>query len=172
MNDRFLPDKAIDALDEAGSRVHITNIEVPQNIINIEKQLSDITTEKKVAIKKQKFEIAAELRDSEKKIQSQLEKQKEALSLTNKLFTTVLNNSFNQSLNINEESYFEDILKELKTEDIREERVTYLLNLLKTNTFKDVNNYNYAVEKLFNLLDEKLLEQKCSNKKIHIKVKK
>jgi len=73
MNDRFLPDKAIDALDEAGSRVHITNIEVPQNITNIEKQLSDITTKKKVAIKKQKFEIAAELRDSEKKIQSQLE---------------------------------------------------------------------------------------------------
>ena len=73
MNDRFLPDKAIDALDEAGSRVHITNIEVPQNITNIEKQLSEITTKKKVAIKKQKFEIAAELRDSEKKIQSQLE---------------------------------------------------------------------------------------------------
>jgi ATP-dependent Clp protease ATP-binding subunit ClpC len=73
MNDRFLPDKAIDALDEAGSRVHITNIEVPQNITNIEKQLSDITTKKKVAIKKQKFEIAAKLRDSEKKIQSQLE---------------------------------------------------------------------------------------------------
>ena len=73
MNDRFLPDKAIDALDEAGSRVHITNIEVPQNITNIEKQLSEITTKKKVAIKKQKFEIAAELRDSEKKIQSQLD---------------------------------------------------------------------------------------------------
>ena len=73
MNDRFLPDKAIDALDEAGSRVHITNIEVPQNITNIEKQLSEITTNKKVAIKKQKFEIAAELRDSEKKIQSQLD---------------------------------------------------------------------------------------------------
>ena len=73
MNDRFLPDKAIDALDEAGSRVHITNIEVPQNITNIEKQLTEITTKKKIAIKKQKFEIAAELRDSEKKIQSQLE---------------------------------------------------------------------------------------------------
>lgn len=73
MNDRFLPDKAIDALDEAGSRVHITNIEVPQNITNIEKQLSEITTNKKVAIKKQKFEIAAELRDREKKIQSQLD---------------------------------------------------------------------------------------------------
>jgi ATP-dependent Clp protease ATP-binding subunit ClpC len=73
MNDRFLPDKAIDALDEAGSRVHITNIEVPKNIIEIEEKLSEITKEKKVAIKKQKFEAAAELRDNEKKLQSQLE---------------------------------------------------------------------------------------------------
>ncbi len=73
MNDRFLPDKAIDALDEAGSRVHITNIEVPKNITEIEENLSEITKEKKVAIKKQKFEIAAELRDNEKKLQSQLE---------------------------------------------------------------------------------------------------
>jgi ATP-dependent Clp protease ATP-binding subunit ClpC len=73
MNDRFLPDKAIDALDEAGSRVHITNIEVPKNITEIEEKLSEITKEKKVAIKKQKFETAAELRDNEKKLQSQLE---------------------------------------------------------------------------------------------------
>ena len=73
MNDRFLPDKAIDALDEAGSRVHIINIEVPKNITGIEEKLSEITKEKKVAIKKQKFEAAAELRDNEKKLQSQLE---------------------------------------------------------------------------------------------------
>jgi len=73
MNDRFLPDKAIDALDEAGSRVHITNIEVPKNITEIEEKLSEITKEKKVAIKKQKFEAAALLRDNEKKLQSQLE---------------------------------------------------------------------------------------------------
>ena len=73
MNERFLPDKAIDALDEAGSRVHITNIEVPKNITEIEEKLSEITKEKKVAIKKQKFEAAALLRDNEKKLQSQLE---------------------------------------------------------------------------------------------------
>ena len=46
MNDRFLPDKAIDALDEAGSRVHITNIEVPKHITNLEEKLSSITDEK------------------------------------------------------------------------------------------------------------------------------
>ncbi len=73
MNDRFLPDKAIDALDEAGSRVHITNIVVPDHIKQLELRLVDTTNEKKAAIKKQKFESAAELRDKEKKIQSQLE---------------------------------------------------------------------------------------------------
>jgi len=73
MNDRFLPDKAIDALDEAGSRVHITNIIVPKNITDLEEELEQITIKKKDAIKKQKFEIAAELRDNEKKHAAQLE---------------------------------------------------------------------------------------------------
>ena len=73
MNDRFLPDKAIDALDEAGSRVHITNIATPENIKELESKLTEITNDKKEAIKKQKFEEAAELRDSEKKTQAQLE---------------------------------------------------------------------------------------------------
>jgi ATP-dependent Clp protease ATP-binding subunit ClpC len=72
MNDRFLPDKAIDALDEAGSRVHITNVEAPGHITKLEAKLSDLTQKKKEAIKKQKFEAAAELRDSEKKLQAQL----------------------------------------------------------------------------------------------------
>ena len=77
MNDRFLPDKAIDALDEAGSRVHITNIKVPESITNLESNLDEITIQKKGAIKKQKFEIAAELRDNEKKITAQLEHAKD-----------------------------------------------------------------------------------------------
>ena len=72
MNDRFLPDKAIDALDEAGSRVHITNIETPEHVTKLEMKLSVITDEKKETIKKQKFEAAAELRDAEKKLQAQL----------------------------------------------------------------------------------------------------
>ena len=77
MNDRFLPDKAIDALDEAGSRVHIKNIKIPKNITELEKKLSSVTIEKKAAIKKQKFEIAAELRDNEKKLTVQLEHAKD-----------------------------------------------------------------------------------------------
>ncbi len=76
MHDRFLPDKAIDALDEAGSRIHITKINVPKNITDLEEKLSIATNEKKDAIKMQKFEIAAELRDNEKRIISQLEKEK------------------------------------------------------------------------------------------------
>ena len=69
ISDRFLPDKAIDALDEAGSRVHITNINTPENIKKLELELSTTTEKKKDAISKQKFETAAELRDFEKKIQ-------------------------------------------------------------------------------------------------------
>ena len=77
MNDRFLPDKAIDALDEAGSRVHITNIVVPENITHLEKQLEKVSYQKKAAINKQKFETAAELRDAEKKAIHQLEHAKD-----------------------------------------------------------------------------------------------
>ena len=73
INDRFLPDKAIDALDEAGSRVHITNIKVPDHVSKIELKLKNTTTAKKESIKKQKFEEAAELRDKEKKLSAQLE---------------------------------------------------------------------------------------------------
>ncbi len=72
MTDRFLPDKAIDALDEAGSRVHITNIDVPKQIIELEKQLEDIKESKNVVVRKQKYEEAAKLRDDEKRIEKEL----------------------------------------------------------------------------------------------------
>lgn len=73
MTDRFLPDKAIDALDEAGSRVHITNIEVPKRILDLEKQLEEIRDTKNSVVKKQKYEEAAKLRDDEKSIMEELE---------------------------------------------------------------------------------------------------
>jgi ATP-dependent Clp protease ATP-binding subunit ClpC len=72
MSDRFLPDKAIDALDEAGSRVHITNIEVPKQILDLESQLEDVRELKNVVVKKQKYEEAAKLRDDEKRIEKDL----------------------------------------------------------------------------------------------------
>ncbi len=72
MSDRFLPDKAIDALDEAGSSVHITNIEVPKQILELEKQLEDVRELKNTVVKKQKYEEAAKLRDDEKRIEKEL----------------------------------------------------------------------------------------------------
>ncbi|CAM2986728.1 ATP-dependent Clp protease ATP-binding subunit [Flavobacterium frigoris] len=72
MSERFLPDKAIDALDEAGSRVHITNIEVPKKILDLERQLEEIRELKNVVVKKQKYEEAAKLRDDEKRIEKEL----------------------------------------------------------------------------------------------------
>jgi ATP-dependent Clp protease ATP-binding subunit ClpC len=72
MTERFLPDKAIDALDEAGSRVHITNIHVPDKILQIEAQLEEVRELKNSVVKKQKYEEAAKLRDDEKKLEKEL----------------------------------------------------------------------------------------------------
>lgn len=72
MTDRFLPDKAIDALDEAGSRIHITNIKVPQQILELEKSLEEIKEQKNAAVKGQKYEEAARLRDDEKNLEAAL----------------------------------------------------------------------------------------------------
>lgn len=76
VSDRCLPDKAIDALDEAGSRVHITNIKVPENIIEIEARIDDVRNEKTRAIKSQKYEMAAKLRDQERELGEKLEQEK------------------------------------------------------------------------------------------------
>ncbi len=72
MTERFLPDKAIDALDEAGSRVHITNIHVPDKILEIEQQLHEVRELKNSVVKKQKYEEAAKLRDDEKNLEKEL----------------------------------------------------------------------------------------------------
>tara|TARA_B100001094_G_scaffold117080_1_gene112909 strand:+ start:1934 stop:4489 length:2556 start_codon:yes stop_codon:yes gene_type:complete len=72
ISDRFLPDKAIDALDEAGSRVHIQNMNVPKEIIELEKELEEIKNEKNTVVKKQKYEEAAKLRDDEKRVEKKL----------------------------------------------------------------------------------------------------
>ena len=72
MTERFLPDKAIDALDEAGSRVHITNMDVPKQILELEKQLEDVKELKNTVVKKQKYEEAAKLRDNEKRLEKDL----------------------------------------------------------------------------------------------------
>jgi len=72
MTERFLPDKAIDALDEAGSRVHITNIAVPKQILELENQLEGVKETKNSVVRKQKYEEAAKLRDDEKRLEKEL----------------------------------------------------------------------------------------------------
>ncbi|MFM7017919.1 ATP-dependent Clp protease ATP-binding subunit [Flavobacterium sp.] len=72
MSERFLPDKAIDALDEAGSRVHITNIDVPKQILDLERLLEEVREQKNSVVKRQKYEEAAKLRDDEKKLEKDL----------------------------------------------------------------------------------------------------
>src|SRR3989339_529283 len=76
ITDRLLPDKAIDALDETGSRVHISNIHVPKNILELEKQIENVRSEKLRAIKSQNFELAANFRDKEKQCLEQIEQEK------------------------------------------------------------------------------------------------
>ncbi|HEX7903950.1 MAG TPA: ATP-dependent Clp protease ATP-binding subunit [Chitinophagaceae bacterium] len=76
ITDRLLPDKAIDVLDEVGARVHLKNINVPQNIVDLEKKIEDVKNEKNKVVKSQKFEEAASLRDTEKRLQEDLEKAK------------------------------------------------------------------------------------------------
>ena len=76
ITDRFLPDKAIDALDESGSRVHLTNIHVPEKILEIEQKIEEIKVEKNKVVRSQKYEEAAKLRDTEKHLLEELEKAK------------------------------------------------------------------------------------------------
>jgi len=78
ISDRFLPDKAIDVLDEVGARVHISNINVPEDIVALEGQIEIVKKEKNQVVKSQKYEEAAQLRDREKKLIDQLEQSKAA----------------------------------------------------------------------------------------------
>lgn len=77
ISDRALPDKAIDALDEAGSRVHIANIIVPPVIEELEKEAEEVKTKKKEAVRQQNFEVAAAFRDKERQVLAQLEQEKD-----------------------------------------------------------------------------------------------
>ena len=77
VTDRYLPDKAIDALDEAGSRVHINNMDVPEEIIKLEEELDKVRDQKNSVVRKQKYEEAAKLRDDEKRVERKLNEAQE-----------------------------------------------------------------------------------------------
>ena len=76
MTDRLLPDKAIDVLDEVGARVHLKNINVPEEIVELEKKIEEVKNEKNKVVKSQRFEEAAALRDTEKKLGEELDRAK------------------------------------------------------------------------------------------------
>ena len=91
MSDRYLPDKAIDALDEAGARVHIRNINVPTEITTLEQEIEEVRKQKKQAITEQKFEDAGTYRDTEVKLMDKLDKAKKEWdknTLSNKMPVT------------------------------------------------------------------------------------
>lgn len=98
ITDRYLPDKAIDALDEAGARVHITNIHVPSEIISIEGRIEEVRQKKTRAINSQKFEEAAEYRDMERKLQESL---------------TIAKKKWDEESRINRETVTEDNVAEV-----------------------------------------------------------
>lgn len=77
ITDRFLPDKALDVMDEAGARVHLSHITVPKEVLDLEAKIEDVRLEKNQVVKAQNFEEAARLRDLEKKYQAELESAKE-----------------------------------------------------------------------------------------------
>jgi len=76
ITDRLLPDKAIDVMDEVGAKVHLKNIHVPGAVLDLEKKIEDIKQEKNKVVKSQKYEEAARLRDTEKKLHDELEQAK------------------------------------------------------------------------------------------------
>jgi ATP-dependent Clp protease ATP-binding subunit ClpC len=91
MTDRYLPDKAIDALDEAGSRVHINNMNVPDEIIQLEEELEKVKDLKNSVVKKQKYEEAAKLRDDEKRVERTLLEAQERWQEDSKLNRVTVN---------------------------------------------------------------------------------
>jgi len=90
MTDRFLPDKAIDALDESGSRIHITNIVVPKEVLALEEKLEAIKDKKTNAVNTQKYEEAARLRDDEKQIESELQEEQKKWEEASKLHREIV----------------------------------------------------------------------------------
>jgi ATP-dependent Clp protease ATP-binding subunit ClpC len=139
MSDRHLPDKAIDALDEAGARVHISNISVPEEITKIEAKLVEIREKKNLVIKQQKYEDAAKLRDTEKQ--------------------------FEKSLNIEKEKWEEYCINNRET--VTEENVAEVVAMITGIPAHRVNqNENTKLAKMYENIAGKVIGQDDAVKKI------
>jgi ATP-dependent Clp protease ATP-binding subunit ClpC len=139
ISDRYLPDKAIDVLDEAGARVHITNIHVPNNILDLEKKIEEIKVQKNKVVKSQQYEEAAKLRDKEKQLIEQLETAKAEWEEETK----------KQRFTVNEEDIAEVIsmMTGIPTKRIAQSEGIRLLNMEK-DLEDSVIGQNDAIKKL------------------------
>ena len=157
ISDRFFPDKAIDALDEAGSRVHITNIKVSKKITDLEIKINETTTNKINSIKQQRFEIAAKLRDEEKLLIQTLEKEKRKWEKTTKTKREVVT-----------EKNIEDvvsIMTGITVQSIASKEKKVLSNMAnKIN--KSIIGQNEAVKKVVNAIRRNRAGLKDPNKPI------
>jgi len=139
MSDRHLPDKAIDALDEAGARVHISNIVVPDAITQLETKLTEIREKKNLVIKQQKYEDAAKLRDTEKQ--------------------------FEKSLNLEKEKWEEYCIENKET--VTEENVAEVVAMITGIPAHRVNqNENTKLSKMYDNIAGKVIGQDDAVKKI------
>ena len=157
ISDRFFPDKAIDALDEAGSRVHITNIKVSKKITELEEKISETSSNKISAIKQQKFEIAAKLRDSEKLLIQTLEKEKRKWEKTTKAKREIVNEKNIQDV--------VSIMTGITVQSIASKEKKVLSNMAnKIN--KSIIGQNEAVKKVVNAIRRNRAGLKDPNKPI------
>ncbi len=140
VNDRNLPDKAIDAMDEAGSRIHITNMDVPKEIIELEEKLENVREKKNSVVKNQKYEEAAKLRDDEKKLEKKL---------------------------IDQQLEWENDLKK-KREIVSEDNITEVVSLISGIPLRKINNTTN--EKSINFDLEKNLKENIIGQDDAIKV--
>jgi ATP-dependent Clp protease ATP-binding subunit ClpC len=157
ISDRFFPDKAIDALDEAGSRVHITNIKVSKKITDLEDKISLASSSKINAIKQQKFELAANLRDEEKLLIQTLDKEKRKWE-----------KSINSKREIVDANNIEDVVSimtgiKVQTIASKEKKI---LSKMSDKINKTIIGQNEAVEKVVNAIRRNRAGLKDPNKPI------
>ena len=157
ISDRFFPDKAIDALDEAGSRVHIKNIKVSKKITDLENKISVASKNKINAIKQQKFELAANLRDEEKLLIQALEKEKRKWEKTTKSKKEIVS-----------EKNIEDvvsIMTGIKVQSIASKEKKVLSNM-SNKINESIIGQNEAVDKVVNAIRRNRAGLKDPNKPI------
>ena len=139
ITDRFLPDKAIDALDEAGSRAHINNMDVPEEVILMEKQLEDVRELKNTVVKKQKYEEAAKLRDDEKRVEKKLIEAQNKWHEDSKL----------NRVTVDENENFEDI-QDVAVISFTDELASYISKIPEIGKVVSVSDYLKAINQAMN----------------------